>query len=152
MTVCKKETNKYRCGKDQRRGDQSGQELPCYQQLTPHGSQEVIVQAFFYDLSAEQPGEQAHTAEEDPNAQIEYLECVGQDPRVFFNAAIASHWTGKRVDAEHEGWSKSEQVNPYAAAHPKRLFDLNAKDRCELCSPQLPRKFAERFPRTYNGC
>ena len=140
MSIDKGETEQHGSAKDQRGSDQSGQKLPCYQQLTPHGREEIIMQAFLHDLTAEQPGEQAHAAKENPDAQIKYLERVGQHARVFFNAAIASHGAGKRVNAEHYSWSKCQQVDPYAAAHPERLFDLNAQQSRQLRGPQLPRQ------------
>ena len=81
---------------------------------------------------------------EDPDAQIKYLECVGQYagcPLEYCNfvpMGLVSAWMPKISVGE-----KAKQINPYAAAHPERLFDLDAKDRGELRRPQLPRKLAE---------
>src|SRR5471032_2769139 len=118
MAIDKSETEQYRSAKDQGCGDQSREELPCDQQLTPHGRQKVIMQAFFYDLTAEQPGEEPHTAKEYSDTQIENLKRVSQHPRVFFNAAIPTHWAGKSMDTKHHGGSKGQQINPNAATHP----------------------------------
>src|SRR5207302_6132626 len=88
MSIDKGETEQHGSAKNKRGRDQSGKKLPCYPPLAPHRREEIIMQAFFYNLTAEQPGEQAHAAKENSETQIKYLERVGQHSRVFFNAAI----------------------------------------------------------------
>src|ERR1700739_1679264 len=107
MPINQHEAEEHRSAKNERCCDQSGQKLPCHQQLTANRQEEIIVQAFFHDFSAEQPCEKPHAAKKDSDAQIKYLESVSQHARVFLNAAITSHGAGKRVDAKDNCWKKS---------------------------------------------
>src|SRR5437762_2626901 len=91
MSVGKDETEQDGRSKDKRSSNKSGQKLPCHQQLPPHRREKIIVQAFLHDLPAEQPGEQAHAAEENSHTQIKYLEGIRQYSRVFLNTAITAH-------------------------------------------------------------
>src|SRR6266403_5745807 len=126
MAVSKGEAEQHGSAEYKRRRNQSGQKLPCHQQFAPHGREKIIVQAFFHYFPAEEPCEQAHTAKENAHAEIEDLKHICQYPRVFVNTAVATHGAGQCMDTEHRGGSEGQQVNPYAAAHPQVLSDLDA--------------------------
>src|SRR5262249_32829520 len=100
VAVEKGEAEQNRSAEDQGSRNQAGHELRSYQQLAAHRRQEVIMQAFFHDFAAKQPGEQAHAPEEDPHAQVEDLEDVGKDARIFAHIAPAAHRAVQGVDAE----------------------------------------------------
>src|SRR5207245_2269276 len=54
MAVGKDEAQQHRGAEDQGGGDQPGQELAGNQQLPPQRREEIIMQALFHDLAAEQ--------------------------------------------------------------------------------------------------
>ena len=100
------------------------------------------MQALLHDLTAEQPGEEAHAAEEDSHAQIENLERVGQHPRVFLDAAVASHGTVSACMRNHYRRARRPAGRSRCPRRIHRVFLISMRRIAASCaSPQLPGQF-----------
>src|SRR5262249_39595582 len=105
------------------------------------------MQALLYNLAAEQPCEQPHTAEEDAQAKVEELKDNGKDLRVFRETTMPAAPALDRMAPDHKHWPKRQQVDPYAAPHPQALLQFDAQNRHDLREPKLPGSFAEKLAR-----
>ncbi len=81
---------------------------------------------------AEQPGKQAHAAEEKTQAQIVDLEDRGHRPRILLDAAVNPSGTVQGMGADQQYRGERDKVNPDAAPAQKVLLQFNAQHSGEL--------------------
>ena len=92
-------------GKNDHRGQQTGQKLPGHENLPPHRRQQIEVQALIQHLPPEQVHEDAHAPEKDGQPQVKELEYRGENHGIFLEIA-AILFIDALQNTVHEGKRK----------------------------------------------